>query len=100
MNGRIRAGKIPVTFSAAEESLAFGEMRQRDPVAGMVHNREEVARFQSALNFVVLELAKMIVRDGEGASRFVTIRLSGARSYADADAGAFGGMSRWRANPV
>jgi len=51
-------------------------------------DRQEVARFQSALNFVALELAKMIVRDGEGASRFVTIRLTGARSFADADAGA------------
>ncbi len=44
--------------------------------------------FQSALNFVCLELAKMIVRDGEGVSRFVTVRVSGARSAADADAAA------------
>jgi len=28
----------------------------------------------------------MIVRDGEGASRFVTLRVSGARSFAEADA--------------
>src|SRR6266568_2678831 len=44
--------------------------------------------FQSALNHVCLELAKMIVRDGEGVSRFVTVRVSGARSFADADAAA------------
>lgn len=30
----------------------------------------------------------MIVRDGEGVSRFVTVRVSGARSVADADAAA------------
>jgi glutamate N-acetyltransferase/amino-acid N-acetyltransferase len=42
--------------------------------------------FQHALNHVCLELAKMIVRDGEGVSRFVTIRLNGARSVAEADA--------------
>jgi glutamate N-acetyltransferase/amino-acid N-acetyltransferase len=30
----------------------------------------------------------MIVRDGEGASRFVTVRVSGARSVAEADAAA------------
>jgi glutamate N-acetyltransferase/amino-acid N-acetyltransferase len=41
--------------------------------------------FQAALNYVCLELAKMIVRDGEGVSRFVTVRVSGARSFADAD---------------
>jgi len=51
-------------------------------------DRAGTARFQAALNFVTLELAKMIVRDGEGVSRFVTLRVSGARSYADADAAA------------
>jgi len=44
--------------------------------------------FQSALSHVCLELAKMIVRDGEGVSRFVTVRVSGARNFADADAAA------------
>jgi glutamate N-acetyltransferase/amino-acid N-acetyltransferase len=44
--------------------------------------------FQAALNYVCLELAKMIVRDGEGVSRFVTVRVNGAESAADADAAA------------
>jgi glutamate N-acetyltransferase/amino-acid N-acetyltransferase len=44
--------------------------------------------FQAALSHVCLELAKMIVRDGEGVSRFVTVRVSGAKSFADADAAA------------
>jgi len=44
--------------------------------------------FQAALNHVCLELAKMIVRDGEGVSRFVTVRVNGAKSFADADAAA------------
>src|SRR6266403_301255 len=38
------------------------------------------SQFQGALNFVCLELAKMIVRDGEGVSRFVTVNIHGARS--------------------
>lgn len=46
------------------------------------------ATFQISLNHVCLELAKMIVRDGEGVSRFVTVRVNGARSFADADAAA------------
>jgi len=46
------------------------------------------ATFQAALNHVCLELAKMIVRDGEGVSRFVTVRVSGAKNPADADAAA------------
>ncbi|MCL5097282.1 MAG: bifunctional glutamate N-acetyltransferase/amino-acid acetyltransferase ArgJ [Candidatus Omnitrophica bacterium] len=46
------------------------------------------AVFQAALDFVCLELAKMMVRDGEGVSRFVTVKVFGARSYAEADAAA------------
>ncbi|MEI8042993.1 MAG: bifunctional glutamate N-acetyltransferase/amino-acid acetyltransferase ArgJ [Verrucomicrobiota bacterium] len=46
------------------------------------------ALFQAALSHVCLELAKMIVRDGEGVSRFVTVRVNGARSFAEADAAA------------
>jgi glutamate N-acetyltransferase/amino-acid N-acetyltransferase len=44
--------------------------------------------FQAALNHVCLELAKMIVRDGEGVHRVVTVRVNGARTVADADAAA------------
>jgi glutamate N-acetyltransferase/amino-acid N-acetyltransferase len=44
--------------------------------------------FQVALDHVCLELAQMIVRDGEGVSRFVTVRVEGARSFAEADAAA------------
>jgi len=43
---------------------------------------------QFALQHVCLELAKMIVRDGEGVTRFVTVRVSGAKTFADADAAA------------
>lgn len=44
--------------------------------------------FQGALNYICLELAKMIVRDGEGVSRFVTVRVKGAKSAAEAEAAA------------
>jgi glutamate N-acetyltransferase / amino-acid N-acetyltransferase len=44
--------------------------------------------FEQALNHVCLELAKMIVRDGEGVHRVVTVRVSGAKSTTDADAAA------------
>ena len=44
--------------------------------------------FQAALNHVCLELAKMIVRDGEGVHRIVTVRVSGAKTVANADAAA------------
>jgi glutamate N-acetyltransferase/amino-acid N-acetyltransferase len=51
-------------------------------------SRAELAKFQAALNYVTLELAKMIVLDGEGVSKFVTVRLNGAKTFTDADAAA------------
>ena len=44
--------------------------------------------FQAALNHVCLELAKMIVRDGEGITRMVTVRVKGAKTQKNADAAA------------
>jgi trans-2,3-dihydro-3-hydroxyanthranilate isomerase len=40
----LNAGKIPVRFHLDEEGKSFGEMRQRDPEAGKIHDREDVAR--------------------------------------------------------
>jgi glutamate N-acetyltransferase/amino-acid N-acetyltransferase len=73
-----------------------GDMSTNDTVLvlanGLAGNPPLAARspelriFQSALSHVCLELAKMMVRDGEGVSRFVTVRLKGAKSFAEADA--------------
>jgi len=75
-----------------------GDMSTNDTVLilanGLAGNREvgirspEFGIFQSALNHVCLELAKMIVRDGEGVHRVVTVRVNGAKTVPDADAAA------------
>ena len=75
-----------------------GDMSTNDTVLvlanGLAGNRDfglrtlDFGLFQTALSHVCLELAKMIVRDGEGVSRFVTVRVSGAKFFADADAAA------------
>ncbi len=75
-----------------------GDMSTNDTVLvlanGLAGNRKfgvrssEFGLFQAALNHVCLELAKMIVRDGEGVHRVVTVRVNGAKSFADADAAA------------
>ncbi len=44
--------------------------------------------FQEALNQVCFALAKMLVKDGEGVSRFVTIRVEGAKNDREGDAAA------------
>ena len=48
----------------------------------------DLKTFQAALNHVCLELAKMIVRDGEGITRVVTVQVKGAKTQKDADAAA------------
>jgi len=44
-----------------------------------------LALFQEALDRVAGALARMIVRDGEGATKFVTVTVGGARDASDAD---------------
>ena len=71
-----------------------GDMSTNDTVLilanGMAGNppSKDFQIFQAALNHVCLQLAKKIVLDGEGVSRFVTVRVSGAKSFSDADAAA------------
>lgn len=45
---------------------------------------EESVKFTEALNFVLLEMAKSLVRDGERVSKFVTVNVKGAKSFNDA----------------
>jgi glutamate N-acetyltransferase/amino-acid N-acetyltransferase len=57
--------------------------------SGLAGGREISARdidpsFQEALNYVTRELAKMIVRDGEGARHFFEVRVEGARNFYEA----------------
>ncbi|WP_019568154.1 MULTISPECIES: bifunctional glutamate N-acetyltransferase/amino-acid acetyltransferase ArgJ [unclassified Thioalkalivibrio] len=51
--------------------------------AGLVTAEDRVA-FAAALDAVCLELAQAIVRDGEGATKFVTVEVVGARSREEA----------------
>lgn len=44
----------------------------------------EFDRFQNALNHVCCALARMIVEDGEGVSKFVTVQIRGAKTRQDA----------------
>ena len=49
---------------------------------------KDMESFLDALRSLLLDLALMIVRDGEGATRVVRIAVSGARSAAEAERGA------------
>lgn len=45
---------------------------------------EDVAAFRAAFHAVMLDLAHQVVRDGEGATKFVTVDVNGAASDEDA----------------
>lgn len=45
---------------------------------------EEWQKFVDALESICMQLAQNIVRDGEGATKFITVRVRGAQSQADA----------------
>ena len=49
-----------------------------------VADPDSIAQFGAALNQLCTALAHMIVRDGEGATKFVEIHVTGAKSEADA----------------
>ena len=59
---------------------------------GLAKNREinsrgsDYGKFTESLKFVMSELSKKLVRDGEGATKFVEILVTGAKSESDAKA--------------
>src|SRR5436309_7684145 len=89
-----RALKI-ATEKSFNRITVDGDMSTNDSVIALANglagnSKSEIQRsqFQNALNFVCLELAKMIVRDGEGTSRFVALHLRGARNDREAETAA------------
>jgi len=89
-----RALKIAVEQSFNRITVD-GDMSTNDSVIALANglagnSRSQIRRsqFQNALNHVCLELAKMIVRDGEGTSRFVALYLRGARTDREAGSAA------------
>ena len=47
-------------------------------------NDEKINEFDSSLNKVLLNLAKRVVADGEGASKFITIEINNCKTESDA----------------
>jgi glutamate N-acetyltransferase / amino-acid N-acetyltransferase len=65
-----------------------GDMSTNDTViclANGMAGKVSMPAFQEALNHVCLELAKMIVKDGEGVSKFVTVNVHSAANDREAE---------------
>jgi glutamate N-acetyltransferase/amino-acid N-acetyltransferase len=71
-----------------------GDMSTNDTVLVMANgasgmppirrNGKRCKQFRQALCWLMLELAKAVVRDGERVTKFVTVKVQGARTYLDA----------------
>jgi len=83
------------TESSFNQITVDGHMSTSDMVAilanGMAKNRNitsstksDLALFQKALDYVTQNMAKEIVKDGEGATKFVQIEIHEAKSISDA----------------
>ena len=69
-----------------------GDMSTNDTVlmlangaaGGPILSGKNLRIFQNALNALCISLAKQIARDGEGATKLITIRVTGAKSFKNA----------------
>ena len=96
----LNVGKVPVTFEETPGEPAFGEMKQLDPVFGMVHQREAVAR-ATGLKIDDFDLSLPIQTVSTGLPYVVTplrslkviqnlrVDLAGAREYLEKTGGKF-----------
>ncbi|MBL7070327.1 MAG: bifunctional glutamate N-acetyltransferase/amino-acid acetyltransferase ArgJ [Candidatus Omnitrophica bacterium] len=50
----------------------------------LINSDKKAVLFKKALSLVCLELAKMIVKDGEGSSKFIQIKVAGAKTQGQA----------------
>lgn len=81
---------LPRSFNAI---TVDGDMSTNDTVvlmaSGAAANRRlrgrDLAAFEAAVEGVCAALARELVRDGEGATKLVTVEVAGARSAADAE---------------
>lgn len=77
VDGDMSTNDTVVVFANGAAEDALGEIDEtRDP--------EAFVSFREGLTEFMQELAQLVVRDGEGATKFVTISVEGALSYEDA----------------
>ncbi|MFV0245368.1 MAG: bifunctional glutamate N-acetyltransferase/amino-acid acetyltransferase ArgJ [Qingshengfaniella sp.] len=68
--------------TSTSDTLLMGATGKVGPV--LTEGSLETVAFEAALHGVMLDLAHQVVRDGEGATKFVTVNVTGAVSDTDA----------------
>ena len=86
---RLRQALTHATAASFNRIVVDGDMSTNDTVlllsSGASGVRAGGAAFTEALTQVAQELAQAIVRDGEGATKFIEVRVTGARTPAEAE---------------
>lgn len=69
--------------STNDTVLLLGSGQAGNPIISDVQSADYGA-FVKALTHIAIDLAQQIVRDGEGATKFITVRVTGATTFAQA----------------
>lgn len=90
----LRKGVLECVEESFNRITIDGDMSTNDTVIVLANgasrmpsirrNSANCKQFRKALNWLMLELAKAVVRDGERVTKFVTVKVEGARTYLDA----------------
>ncbi len=93
-SGTLRKAVLECVEESFNRITIDGDMSTNDTVmvlangaSGMTpvrRNGKRCRQFRKALQWVMCELAKAIVRDGERVTKFVTVNVTGAKTYLDA----------------
>jgi len=76
--------RITVDGDMSTNDMAVVQSNGMAANAEIKDHTEEYELFASALEYVLIKLAKMIARDGEGATKLVEVLVTGARSEEEA----------------
>jgi len=93
-SGTLRKAVLECVEESFNRITIDGDMSTNDTVlvlangaSGMTpvrRNGKRCRQFRKALRWLMTELAKSVVRDGERVTKFVTVKVKGARTYLDA----------------
>jgi glutamate N-acetyltransferase/amino-acid N-acetyltransferase len=93
-SGTLRKAVLECVEESFNRITIDGDMSTNDTVLVLANgasgmspvrrNGKRCRQFRAALHWLMLELAKAVVRDGERVTKFVTVKVTGARTYLDA----------------
>ncbi len=93
-SGSLRSAVLECVEESFNRITIDGDMSTNDTVMMLANgasgmppirrNSVSCRQFRCALRWLMLELAKAVVRDGERVTKFVTVQVVGARTYLDA----------------